>query len=241
MKKYLKFLIILLAVAIVVPQITLAAWWNPVSWGMWGKIWSFFHKTNNLVCVKDSDCPQPKCAAGVKCIGSVGKCVNGKCTIESVVGGDKDEHGCIGSAGYSWCEAKQKCLRQWEEKCELVTYFQIKEFGIKFELPGDIKDLIYHVGSSYEYQTIGFSTNTLLQKDSSCNEAEGSIGTINISKKSPQDGPMNSDNLILVDNGSYFYYVHPQAVCTENKLIQDLLIKQTAFLQKALKTVVKIK
>ena len=35
-----------------------------------------------------------------------------------VVGGDKDEYGCIGSAGYSWCEIKQKCLRPWEEKCE---------------------------------------------------------------------------------------------------------------------------
>jgi hypothetical protein len=37
---------------------------------------------------------------------------------QSLVGNDKDEHGCIGSAGYSWCEAKQKCLRSWEEKCE---------------------------------------------------------------------------------------------------------------------------
>ncbi len=35
-----------------------------------------------------------------------------------LLGGDRDEHGCIGSAGYSWCEAKQKCLRVWEEKCE---------------------------------------------------------------------------------------------------------------------------
>ena len=34
------------------------------------------------------------------------------------LGGDRDEHGCIGSAGYSWCAAKQKCLRPWEEKCE---------------------------------------------------------------------------------------------------------------------------
>jgi putative hemolysin len=33
------------------------------------------------------------------------------------IGGDKDIHGCIGSAGYSWCEAKQKCLRIWEENC----------------------------------------------------------------------------------------------------------------------------
>ena len=34
-----------------------------------------------------------------------------------IVGGDKDEHGCIGSAGYTWCEEKQKCLRAWEEPC----------------------------------------------------------------------------------------------------------------------------
>jgi len=34
-----------------------------------------------------------------------------------LVGNDADEHGCIGSAGYSWCEAKQKCLRPWEEDC----------------------------------------------------------------------------------------------------------------------------
>lgn len=36
---------------------------------------------------------------------------------QQIVGGDTDEHGCIGSAGYSWCEPKQKCLRAWEEAC----------------------------------------------------------------------------------------------------------------------------
>ena len=36
----------------------------------------------------------------------------------NMVGNDKDAHGCIGSAGYSWCEIKNKCLRTWEEKCE---------------------------------------------------------------------------------------------------------------------------
>jgi len=34
-----------------------------------------------------------------------------------VIGGQRDEHGCLGPAGYSWCEAKQKCLRVWEEAC----------------------------------------------------------------------------------------------------------------------------
>ncbi|RLE46581.1 hypothetical protein DRJ22_01575 [Candidatus Woesearchaeota archaeon] len=34
-----------------------------------------------------------------------------------IIGGDRDEHGCIASAGYTWCESKQKCLRLWEEEC----------------------------------------------------------------------------------------------------------------------------
>jgi len=36
---------------------------------------------------------------------------------EKPIGGEKDEHGCLIAAGYSWCEAKQKCLRAWEEGC----------------------------------------------------------------------------------------------------------------------------
>jgi len=42
-------------------------------------------------------------------------------TTTLIVGGDKDIHGCIGSAGYSWCEIKNKCLRPWEEKCEVTS------------------------------------------------------------------------------------------------------------------------
>ncbi|MFH0836441.1 MAG: hypothetical protein V1834_04745 [Candidatus Micrarchaeota archaeon] len=40
---------------------------------------------------------------------------------EPIVGGDEDEHGCKASAGYSWCELKQKCLRTWEEPCSEAT------------------------------------------------------------------------------------------------------------------------
>lgn len=47
------------------------------------------------------------------------------------LGGDKDEHGCIGSAGYSWCEIKQKCLRIWEERCETAP----GEFKPSADLP----------------------------------------------------------------------------------------------------------
>ncbi|WP_370979529.1 hypothetical protein [Agaribacterium sp. ZY112] len=31
-----------------------------------------------------------------------------------LAGSDKDEHGCIGSAGYAWCISTQQCERPWE-------------------------------------------------------------------------------------------------------------------------------
>ncbi|MFH1248927.1 MAG: hypothetical protein V1660_02140 [archaeon] len=41
------------------------------------------------------------------------------------IGGDKDSHGCLIGAGYSWCDEKQKCIRQFEEPCEsTITYSQ---------------------------------------------------------------------------------------------------------------------
>lgn len=39
------------------------------------------------------------------------------CNTKPMVGNDKDQHGCIGSAGYTWCESKLECLRTWEEEC----------------------------------------------------------------------------------------------------------------------------
>lgn len=31
-----------------------------------------------------------------------------------MTGGDRDAHGCIGSAGYLWCGQTQRCERPWE-------------------------------------------------------------------------------------------------------------------------------
>ena len=30
------------------------------------------------------------------------------------VGGDRDAHGCLPSAGYAWCAREQQCTRPWE-------------------------------------------------------------------------------------------------------------------------------
>lgn len=33
---------------------------------------------------------------------------------DTMVGNDADEHGCLGSAGYSWSQSTQACIRVWE-------------------------------------------------------------------------------------------------------------------------------
>lgn len=46
---------------------------------------------------------------------------NTEINSNQLLGGDTDEHGCKPSAGYSWCESKQKCLRIWEEECPAIS------------------------------------------------------------------------------------------------------------------------
>ncbi len=60
-------------------------------------------------------------------LGAVGFVVFRNNTVpDQIVGGDRDEHGCIGSAGYSWCEQKQKCLRIWEEACDSGAQLEVQ-------------------------------------------------------------------------------------------------------------------
>jgi len=72
-----------------------------------------------------------------------GQGVNVTAAETPLVGGDKDEHGCIASAGYTWCEPKQKCLREWEEPCGDAAAATTTEM-----MPGSDKDEHGCIGSA---------------------------------------------------------------------------------------------
>lgn len=55
-----------------------------------------------------------------------------------IIGGEKDEHGCLIAAGYSWCEPKNKCLRIWEEACYVNVEQEIQYIlAGKYSRPAD--------------------------------------------------------------------------------------------------------
>lgn len=71
-----------------------------------------------------------RCVGGLEIIDKSSKNINDATNTNSAsntnganentnlpLGGDRDEHGCVGSAGYAWCESAQKCQRSWEEAC----------------------------------------------------------------------------------------------------------------------------
>lgn len=39
---------------------------------------------------------------------------NNNASPQTIVGNDRDKHGCISSAGYAWNEEREECIRPWE-------------------------------------------------------------------------------------------------------------------------------
>ena len=50
----------------------------------------------------------------------------------TLLGGDKDEHGCIGSAGYTWSQLKQTCIRSFELPIQLLNPEGTMTAGLHF-------------------------------------------------------------------------------------------------------------
>ncbi|HOZ16512.1 MAG TPA: hypothetical protein PK234_01410 [Candidatus Portnoybacteria bacterium] len=71
-----------------------------------------------------------------------------------IVGGDRDEHECIPSAGYSWCEAKEKCLRIWEETCYEDAEQEI-EYQLALKYEKNISDIMVDITKSDETHITG--------------------------------------------------------------------------------------
>ena len=37
------------------------------------------------------------------------------------IGGQRDKHGCLVAAGYTWCQPLKQCIRPWETECNSLA------------------------------------------------------------------------------------------------------------------------
>merc|ERR1711907_5054 len=58
-----------------------------------------------------------------KVAGSAGAQATMSLSVMPLVGGKKDEHGCLRSAGYNWCPHSKTCVRSWRDSCPGGTEF----------------------------------------------------------------------------------------------------------------------
>ena len=57
--------------------------------------------------------------------------LSASCAVEKPIGGERDEHGCRGPAGYSWSEDAGACIREWElnENQKRAAGMAVKHIG----------------------------------------------------------------------------------------------------------------
>ncbi len=61
-----------------------------------------------------------------------------KKNADIMVGNDKDDHGCIGSAGYQWSQTKKTCIRPFEQGTKLNAVSSSSTLAAYILVKGDV-------------------------------------------------------------------------------------------------------
>lgn len=69
---------------------------------------------------------------------------------EIMVGGDRDKHGCIGSAGYQWSEVQQDCIRVFEKGIRMKAVDGSQSAFIVFSPDSTQVELFFSSGDKNE-------------------------------------------------------------------------------------------
>ena len=123
--KYIKFLLIALIVAFIVPQMALAAWWNPMSWS----IWNYFFP-------KQASTQQPKKSSCIT-IWECGwtPCVNGEQTQKWI---DSNDCG-VPLENIGACPQITRACGSTDQTAGWKTY-KNDEYGFEIKYPSDWQD-----------------------------------------------------------------------------------------------------
>jgi len=113
-QKIVSLLIILIVIAFIVSQITLAVWWNPFSWGIWNSIFHFQRQVQNLVTGNEKACADSGgkvSTVDCYCYGAkdfYNTCVIGACSCPPLPQNKRELKTC--DCGESKCWDGTKCV-----------------------------------------------------------------------------------------------------------------------------------
>lgn len=128
-----------------------------------------------------------------------------------------------------------------------ARYYEVPELDLRFQLPEGLDGLTYSVrnfnGSEGEAQVAYFSSGAVVERArqlgdpqgmQSCTAENGPLGAIARTSRFPSDDsrPLPQDARRL--GGRYVYYTGPQATCTQNTEVQNLVSSQLNMLMAVL-------
>lgn len=90
------------------------------------------------------------CLTGCTSTDKTGKVAVSPRSEEMLVGNDRDEHGCIGSAGYTWCEVQNDCIRLFEKGIRLEAVEGKQSAFIVFSPDSTLAELFFSGGEQNE-------------------------------------------------------------------------------------------
>lgn len=121
-----------------------------------------------------------------------------------------------------------------------VSKLDISQWGVTLQLSKDIIDVHYSLkndssnGNSYAY----FSSKSLIAKGGTgCDTPNAPLGALVRTKQLSADGPMAAPTNAVKLGDYYYYYIAPQSVCSNDKMVQDLTNSQMKSVEQAAATV----
>ncbi|MDQ3018854.1 MAG: hypothetical protein M3Q64_03220, partial [bacterium] len=142
-----------------------------------------------------------------------------------------------------------------QEANDTKQYFEMRELGIRFEQPDDLKNLSYSVrnfdSKSTKSISVFFSTKSITdlvvqlgdtKGAENCTADDGPLGVLTGTDEYPNDGerPLTAEEAQIIDN-AYLYYSGPQSVCSDNEAVQQEISSKMQSLRVALNTLQSLK
>ena len=118
-----------------------------------------------------------------------------------------------------------------------TTYIQVKEMGVKFILPDDVKDLYYKYSDKYG-PVASFSSDSLATLDKRCSgdldSGYTALGALERHNGDPTTETVLDSSYIKKVGNYYYYFSEPQANCSNNASVMEVQKKQLAAVEKSI-------